>query len=68
MARKQEYDYFHMFTRAAEYSAQAADLLKNVLNNFDPDDLKEKMKEMHAIEHAADIAKHDMNRSWCAPL
>jgi predicted phosphate transport protein (TIGR00153 family) len=62
MARKQEYDYFHMFTRAAEYSAQAADLLKNVLNNFDPDDLKEKMKEMHAIEHAADIAKHDMNK------
>ena len=62
MARKNVFDYFKMFTRAAEYSAQAADLLHNVMQNFDPDTLKEKMSEMHAVEHAADIAKHELNR------
>lgn len=62
MARKHEFDYFNMFTRAAEYSAQAADILQTVLQNFDPDTLKDKMHEMHAVEHAADIAKHEMNR------
>ncbi|MDD2361803.1 MAG: DUF47 family protein [Oscillospiraceae bacterium] len=61
MARKQEFDYFKMFTRAAEYSAQAADILNSIFQNFDPDTLKEKMKEMHVVEHAADIAKHKMN-------
>ncbi|MDD2418464.1 MAG: DUF47 family protein [Oscillospiraceae bacterium] len=62
MARKREFDYFKVFIRATEYSAQAADILYNVLQNFDPDKLKERMKEMHVVEHAADIAKHEMNR------
>lgn len=60
---KHDFDYFKMFTRAAEYSAQAADILQNVMHNYDPDTLKEKMKEMHAVEHAADAAKHEMNRA-----
>jgi predicted phosphate transport protein (TIGR00153 family) len=63
MARKNEFDYYRMFTRAAEYSAQAADILHNTLQNYDPDTLNDKMKEMHAVEHAADIAKHEMNRA-----
>lgn len=63
MARKNDYDYFKMFIRAAEYSAQAADILHNTLQNYDAESLKEKMKEMHTVEHAADIAKHDMNRA-----
>jgi predicted phosphate transport protein (TIGR00153 family) len=63
MARRKEFDYFGMFIRAAEYSAQAADMLHKVLEEYDPDSLKDRMKEMHAVEHAADIAKHEMNRA-----
>ncbi len=63
MSRKNDFDYFKTFTRAAEYSAQAADILQNVMQNYDPDSLKEKMKEMHAVEHAADVAKHELNRA-----
>ncbi|HHV50812.1 MAG TPA: DUF47 domain-containing protein [Clostridiales bacterium] len=63
MARKNDYDYFKMFVRAAEYSAQAANILHNTLQSYDAESLKEKMKEMHTVEHAADIAKHDMNRA-----
>ena len=63
MARRKEFDYFGMFIRAAEYSAQAADMLHKVMEEYDPDSLKDRMKEMHAVEHAADIAKHEMNRA-----
>ena len=72
MARKNEYDYFKMFVRATEYSAQAADILHKALQAYDPDRLQEIMKEMHAVEHAADIAKHDMNgelaRAFITPI
>ena len=63
MARKQEFDYFEAFIRAADYSMQAADILHQTLESFNPDDLQERMKEIHAVEHAADIAKHDLNRA-----
>lgn len=63
MAMKSDFDYFKMFTRAAEYSEQAAALLREVMTDFNPEALSEKMKEIHAVEHAADQAKHDMNRA-----
>ncbi len=63
MARKQEFDYFEAFIRAADYSMQAADILHQTLESFNPDDLQERMKEIHVVEHAADIAKHDLNRA-----
>ncbi len=63
MARKQEFDYFGAFIRAAEYSMQAAEILHETLVSFDPDTLQERMKEIHVAEHAADLAKHDMNRA-----
>ena len=63
MARKQEFDYFEAFIRAADYSMQAADILHQTLESFNPDDLQERMKEIHVVAHAADIAKHDLNRA-----
>lgn len=62
MARRQEFDYFHSFIRGADYSVQAANLLHSALEQYDPDTLQATMKDMHAVEHAADLAKHDMNR------
>lgn len=60
MASKREFDYFNMFVRAVDYSCKAAAMLKETFENYDPDALSGKIKEMHVIEHAADIAKHDM--------
>lgn len=58
--KKHDYDYFEGFVRAVKYSCKAAEMLKESLENFDPDTLQDKMTEMHVIEHTADIAKHDM--------
>jgi predicted phosphate transport protein (TIGR00153 family) len=60
MARKKDVNYFNSFVKLAEYSCQAADLLNEIMNNFQVDELKDKMKEMHVIEHAGDEARHEM--------
>ena len=58
--KKREYDYFDVFVRGVEYSCQAAQLLQESLKEFDPDQLQTTIKDMHVIEHAADMAKHEV--------
>lgn len=60
MARKNAVNYFNTFVELAEYSCKAADLLNKIMNNFRANELSEKMKEMHEIEHGGDEARHVM--------
>lgn len=60
MARKRDEDYFERFVSLVKYSCEAADLLKDVLANYQTEELQIKMKDMHVIEHQADIEKHLM--------
>lgn len=62
MAKKQGNNYFEMFVNMVDYCCQAAEYLHGSLEKFAPELLQEQIKEMHAIEHRADIAKHDMMR------
>ena len=62
MARKKDINYFDTFVELAVYSCQAANLLKDIMNNFNADGLKDKMQEMHVIEHSGDEARHKMVR------
>ncbi len=52
--------YFDNFVECTHYSLQAAKLLQETLASYDPATLKDKLVEMHAIEHAADTKKHEM--------
>ena len=58
MARKKDVNYFDAFVELVEYSCQAANLLNDIMNNFNADKLLDKMREMHAIEHNGDEARH----------
>jgi predicted phosphate transport protein (TIGR00153 family) len=58
--RKKENYYFDTFVELMDYSCKAADLLKQIMINFDANQIKAKMEEMHAIEHSADKARHKM--------
>lgn len=58
MARKKNVNYFDTFVELVGYSCQAANLLNEIMNNFNADELQGKMKEMHDIEHAGDEARH----------
>lgn len=54
------YNYFEALISFSDFSVQAAEFLHTILNNYDPAKLEAQMREMHEIEHTADLAKHDM--------
>lgn len=60
MAIKKDDNYFGTFVELVNYSCQAANLLNEIMHNFNPDELEEKMKLMHNIEHAGDVERHVM--------
>ena len=57
MAKKQDSFYFDNFIACAEDSCKAAEMLKEALENFQPDSL---LDRLHEIEHSADIKKHEV--------
>lgn len=63
MSRKASYNYFDALATLARYSYELAVSLHNTLSKFSPLKISEKINSIHAIEHKADLAKHDiMNR------
>lgn len=58
--KNKNFNYFDAFVSFTDYSCQASELLHDILSNYDTAKLEEQMIQMHEIEHAADLAKHDM--------
>ena len=58
MAKRTKNDYFQMIDELVGYSLDAARSLYKTLSDFDPSTLSEKTKELHQIEHSADVQKH----------
>jgi uncharacterized protein Yka (UPF0111/DUF47 family) len=56
--RKKQYDYFEGFERLGNYAVRAANMLCDVITNFDPEMLEENMNKLHEIEHEADLKNH----------
>ena len=53
--------YFQNFTEAAEFSCRAIDFLTECLENYNPAEIKPMLEQMHGLEHAGDIKKHEMS-------
>lgn len=60
MPRKNDYNYFEAFTKISKFSLNSAEILHKTLSNFNPSEIATKVKEMHHIEHSADLAKHEI--------
>ena len=60
MAKKQDAFYFENFVACAEDSCRAAQMLKEALENFEPESLKERLDSIHEVEHSGDAKKHEM--------
>ena len=60
MAVKKSNDYFEMLVELIGYSCEAASLLDKTISNFRMSQIDSNVKEMHEIEHSADIKKHEM--------
>ena len=60
MAKKSDSFYFGNFYACADCAYQAAHLLERVMRDFDPLLIREKLDDMHKVEHAADEKKHEV--------
>lgn len=60
MSSKKGYDYFKKFSELGNYCYQSAILLNETLVNFNIRTIDKRLKEMHQIEHDADLSKHEL--------
>jgi predicted phosphate transport protein (TIGR00153 family) len=60
MKKKNEFNYFDAFINQSNYASVLAEILRKTLDSFDASALPSKLKEMHEIEHSADLAKHEV--------
>ena len=60
MAKKENNYYFESFIKGMSFASEAAHMLKGSFENFDASGIRTQIVEMHAIEHSADMVKHDM--------
>lgn len=62
MAKKNAaFNYFNFFIDMAKCAQEAADYLKKCFANYESEDIKTMLEEMHKIEHSADLKKHEMS-------
>lgn len=60
MKRKVKYDYFEEFIKNSKYALEEAKMLKNVLDNFEIENIDENTNKIHDLENEADKKAHDM--------
>ncbi len=60
MAKKQDAFYFDTFVACVELASQAANILNETLQTFDPQMLPQRLEEIHKVEHEADCKKHEL--------
>lgn len=71
MAKSDKF-YFENLTQAADFCYQAGKYLQECLTNFDHSNIETMLKNMHNLEHQADIKKHEMSdtlaKSFVTPV
>lgn len=60
MKKKNEFNYYEQFAKAAGLAEDAARKLKNYVLNFNSASAAEEKKKIHAIENQADTILHDV--------
>ena len=72
MKQSRDQYYFETMARCAGFGAKAAAYLQESLSGFDTATLGARIEAMHAIEHDADMLKHDMmehlSREFMTPI
>jgi uncharacterized protein Yka (UPF0111/DUF47 family) len=60
MSRNGDAFYFDNFIACADCACRAAQMLKEILGQFQPDKLPDKIDQLHEIEHEGDTNQHHM--------
>ncbi len=69
---KNKNDYFKLAQDQAEYTVKAANLLKDIVCDYDNVEIAKKREEMHELEHEADRQQHEtltkLSREFITPI
>lgn len=60
--KNKRFDYIYEFQKLSEFSVQASEFLDSTLKTYKRSDMPAKVREMHEIEHAADVEKKEMHK------
>lgn len=60
MKNNKNFNYFKAFIELSSYSTKAVEILMNTLKNFDSSKIEDNIKEIHNVEHSADLANHEL--------
>lgn len=58
--KKEKYNYFNEFIDLTDYIVKSADILKEMLDNYDLEKLDKSIEEIHKLEHSSDRIVHKM--------
>lgn len=69
---KNKNDYFKLAQEQAEYTVKAANLLKDIICDYENVEIAHKREEMHELEHQADRHQHEtltkLSREFITPI
>ena len=60
MKKKEKYNYFNEFIDLTDYIVKSADILKDMIDNYDLEKLDKSIEEIHKLEHSSDRIVHKM--------
>ena len=58
--KKEKYNYFDEFINLTDYIVKSADILKNMIDDYNLEKLDKSIEEIHKLEHASDRVVHKM--------
>lgn len=58
--KKEKYNYFEEFINLTDYIVKSADILKDMINDYNLEKLDKSIEEIHKLEHASDRVVHKM--------
>ena len=63
MKKKEKYNYFEEFIKMTEYIEKSSILLKELLNDYNQENLDKSIEEIHKLEHSSDRVVHKMREN-----
>ena len=62
MKKKEKYNYFEEFIKMTEYIEESSNKLKELMNNYNEENLDKSIEEIHKLEHSSDRIVHKMRK------
>ncbi len=63
MKKKEKYNYFDEFISMTEYIEKSSKILKELMNDYNPEKLDKSIEEIHKLEHSSDRVVHKMREN-----